>query len=105
MAKAEQMFSLVEAQKSSGLGARAYSESLGIKFATFQYWCKRYRDWKRGHHGCTANGANATEPIHRSIPEGYSKNSTYNVALVLLRTMIVVIPEARHVKLNETMSA
>jgi hypothetical protein len=47
MTKEERMFSLVKAQKSSGLGARAYSKSLGNKYATFQYWCKRYRDWQQ----------------------------------------------------------
>jgi hypothetical protein len=64
MTKEERMFPLVKAQKSSGLGAHAYSESLGIKYATFQYLRKRYRDWQQaglpGGHDTTSNCSRRT---------------------------------------------
>lgn len=42
MTKMEQMFGLIESWQSSGLSKRVYAEQHNLKYATFQYWCKRY---------------------------------------------------------------
>ncbi len=44
MTKTEAMFKLVVAQSQSGKTKKAFAESQGMKYATFQYWSKRYQE-------------------------------------------------------------
>lgn len=44
MTRAEQMYGIVKAWQQSGISKRFYAEQHNIKYATFQYWCKRNRE-------------------------------------------------------------
>jgi hypothetical protein len=39
----EQMYPIVESFSSSGQTHKEYCNSLGIKYGTYKYWCRKYR--------------------------------------------------------------
>ena len=43
-----QMYPLVKGFSSSGLTAKAYAKSLGMKYGTYKYWVRKYRAEKNG---------------------------------------------------------
>lgn len=49
----QQMFSLIEQWKQSGLTQKAYCEQSGLSYHMFHYWYKRYRD-KNTSEGATS---------------------------------------------------
>ena len=49
MTKTEEMYRMVAAQSQSGKTKRAFAESRGMKYATFQYWSKRHREQHSDH--------------------------------------------------------
>ncbi len=41
--RAQKMFAVIEAYQASGLTQKAFCQSEGLAFSTFQYWLSRYR--------------------------------------------------------------
>lgn len=48
--RAQKMFAVIEAYQASGLTQKAFCQSEGLAFSTFQYWLSRYRKQHRSDH-------------------------------------------------------
>ena len=48
--RAQKMFAVIEAYQASGLTQKAFCQSEGLAFSTFQYWLSRYRKQHRPDH-------------------------------------------------------